>query len=500
MTAGDSEFWEEQRRIPRWQGGDGGRRPQPFRFRRLSRQPARTHLRPSPPVRGAVDGDGDEGEELRPPFLDPYEVLMDPGDPAFVDVGRLLWTLVATQWSWIDRRVENISLSGERSFRRHMSIDCRVPPDVADLVGELGFGRFFVPLRFVSKQPLLAFDLRLGDRSVPLMTHRQSALAAEAVLRAAVEELPHPLTPEVAAAIKLVASDEDDSAVDALELLGLTEPGRVGESATPAELAHWALTTFDTNYLLLADVGLGDIGRRTIFKVTQEVGPTMRGAQDLPLRSAIAWQPTSFVFETPSVTATSSYHFQFDAPDGLVVTGGELFGTDSRSDGPPPRRRFGSSASQGSVLGLHANREEIPVADTFSAEVLVRPSPDGLLRSSAVSSSFSTVLLVLGALMSSRMDSSRVEASTAVLLVVPGVVSTFLARPGEHYWVSRLLRGVRALTLLSAITVYLAAAVLVTGLAEGAFRGYFLGFAAVSAVPSVALVVASRRGRFYGWS
>lgn len=472
---------------------DQGWRATPQPFRRLSsRTSARSHLTTWASPR--------EPERIRPPSLDPYEVLMDPAHPAFADVGRLLWTLVATQWSWIDRRVENISLSGERSFRRHMSIDCRVPPEVADLVGDLGFGRFFVPLRFVSKHPLLAFDLRLGDRSVPLLTRRQSVLAAETVLWAAVEQVGHPLTPEVADAIARVSSDEEHSAAAAISLLGLTEPGRTGETATPAELAHWALSTFDTNYLLLADVGLGDIRRRTIFKVTQEVGPTMRGAADeLPVRSAVAWQPTSFVFETPSVTATSSYHFQFDAPDGLVVTGGELFGVRTGDSGSP-RRTFGSSASQGSVLGLHAAREEVPAADTYSAEVLVRPSPDGLLRSSAVSSCFSTGLLFLAALLADRIDSTRVDASTALLLVLPGIVSTFLARPGEHYWVSRLLRGVRILTLISAVTVYLAAAVLVTGVADGQVRGYWLAFALVSTLPSVALLVASRRGRSYGWT
>jgi len=66
--------------------------------------------------------------------------------------------------------------------------------------------------------------------------------------------------------------------------------------------------------------------------------------------------------------------------------------------------------------------------------------------------------------------------------------------------VSRLLRGVRVLTLISAVTVYLAAAVLVTGVADGSIRPLWAGFAVISAFPSVALVVASRRGRFYGWS
>ena len=472
---------------------------------RLSRRRMVRRAVPPPPPAAKSGGRGDRtlwvpGTEhfAARPDLDPYLVLMEPDHPAFVDLGRLLWTLVATQWSWIDRRVENVSLSGERSFRRHMSIDCRVPPAVVDLAEELGFTRFFVPLRFVTKQPLLAFDLRLGERSVPLLTRRQNTMACQAVLRAALEDADLPINADVVTAIEHVCSDERPGAEHTLRLLELTEAGRPGVDATPLELAHWAVTTLDTNYLLLADVGLGELRRRNIFKVTQEVGPTMRGMQELPLRSGIAWQPTSFVFETPSVTATSSYHFQFEAPDGLVVAGGGLFG---RVDGVPERLTFGTTAVQGSVLGLHAAADDVPPADDYHAEVLVRPSPDGLLRSSAVSACFSTVLLVLAALLADRIEQTEVDASTALLLVLPGVVSTFLARPGEHYWVSRLLRGVRVLTLISAVTVYLAAATLVTGVAPGgSLRALWAVFAVISAVPSVALVVASRRGGLYGWS
>ncbi|MGH9117646.1 MAG: hypothetical protein ACRD0A_07125, partial [Acidimicrobiales bacterium] len=83
------EFWEERRRIPRWQGGDGGRRRQPPRYRRLSGPAARSHLRPfAAPRPLVVEADDDD----RPPDLDPYEVLMEPANPAFADVGRLLWT------------------------------------------------------------------------------------------------------------------------------------------------------------------------------------------------------------------------------------------------------------------------------------------------------------------------------------------------------------------------------------------------------------------------
>jgi hypothetical protein len=131
--------------------------------------------------------------------------------------------------------------------------------------------------------------------------------------------------------------------------------------------------------------------------------------------------------------------------------------------------------------------------------VLVRPSPDGLLRACAVSAGFSTVLLFLAALFASRFDRHSLDASIALLLVLPGVVSTLLARPGEHHLVSRLLRGVRVLTLASAVTVYFAAAVVVAGVSGHALQKWWFALAAVSAIPSVVLGIAVQRCRLHRW-
>jgi hypothetical protein len=232
------------------------------------------------------------------------------------------------------------------------------------------------------------------------------------------------------------------------------------------------------------------------------------------------------------VTAASSYHFQFVAPDGMVIAGGGMFGTTDEPDAAatpplpePPlrglvrslghgptgpgsrevtagrptsdlsRSAFGTSASQGSVLGLNTHIADVPEADSYSVEVLVCPSPDGLLRACAVSAAFSAILLFLAAAFSHRLDGGRLDASIALLLVLPGVISTLLARPGEHHLVSRLLRGVRLLTLSSAICLYFAAAVVVAGVAGSALRSWWLALAVVSAVPAVLLGVAVRRCR-----
>lgn len=498
--------------------------------------------------------------------LDIYDVLEDPEDPAFRDLGGLLWTLVATPWDWIDRRVETVTLVGERRFRRHMSIDCRVPPAVVEVAAELGLDRFFVPLRLVAERPLLSFDLALDGLPVPSLTRPQNTLAERAVLEAAVEQLGRPLTADVVGSIADVTTVGVAAASRLLAQLGLSaerEPGVVSVEA----LVRWAITTMDRSFLLLADVPLEAVRHRTLFKVAEELGPDISAR--LPLPSEIAWKPTQFVFDAQDVVATDSYHFQFIAPDGLMVAGGEMLatsapvtvplppmpprlvvaepepepetsrpegsapgadepdtdgtpaGTRDRPDHPPApdavtvedahpvlvdrdlggpdsplhTLRFGSTACQGQVLGVNAHLDAVPDAEDYSVEVRLIPSPDGLLRAAAVSACFSTVLLFLAALFVHRIDRASLQSSTALLLVLPGVVSTWIIRPGEHSLVARLLRGTRVLLLMSATTVYIAAAVVLGGLSQGWLRAIWLVLAACASVPAVALSVAVRRCR-----
>lgn len=431
-----------------------------------------------------------------PPELHLYEVLEDPDHPAFADLGRLLWILLSTQRSWIYRRVESVSLAGERRFLRHMSVDCLVPRPIAEAASDLGFRRFCVPLRILSKRPLLAFDLRLDDRVVPHLTRVQNEMAARAVLHAAVDQLGHPLTTEVASALDRVATTDEPAAPAALELLGLGRPGHapVGAAATTEELVRWVIRTLDDNFLLLGDVAAPRLRDRMVFKVTHEFGLSIAWP---PLRPSIAWEPTSLVFDAPDVVAASSYHFQFFAPEGLMVAGGELFGTNREpsdaAERGDERLPFGVSESHASGLGLNVQAGAVPEADTYNAEILLQPSPDGLLRTSAVSACVSTALLGLATAFAHRFDGPQVDASTTLLLVLPGIVSTYLARPGEHRLVSRILLGARAMLFSSALTLYIAAAILVAGVTGGGLRTTWLVLTIASAVPAGALVNAVRR-------
>jgi hypothetical protein len=105
------------------------------------------------------------------------------------------------------------------------------------------------------------------------------------------------------------------------------------------------------------------------------------------------------------------------------------------------------------------------------------------------------VLLFIATIIANDINKTQVDSSAALLLVLPGVISTYLARPGEHHLVSRMLLGVRTLTVVSAMIVYLAAAVVVTDVAPGLVREIWGGLAVLAAIPATALTVAVRRCR-----
>lgn len=379
----------------------------------------------------------------------------------------------------------------ERHFRRHMSVDCRVPPEIVAYADELELDRFVVPLRFVMRQSLLAFDLSLGNLPVPLLTREQNIMATRALLHAAVEQ--HGIEPnaDVQEMLANVASADVPAADEALELLGLRSVD-VAASTVEEDLLRWAIATFDRNYLLLADVPLATVRNRTVFKITQELTypPARLRLTRAQLRTRIGWDPVSLLFDTPDVTTAESYHFQFIPPDGLAISDGALLASGG-NDEPVV---FGTKASRSSVLGLNAHATDVPPGDSYRALVQVRPSPDGLLRASAASAALSTALLLLAATVADRVNvDTQIGPSTALLLVIPGVLSTFLARPGEHSLAAHALRGVRTLTLLSAVTTYLAAALLVLDMADSALRLGWLALGVVSAIPAIGLVVAARR-------
>jgi hypothetical protein len=367
--------------------------------------------------------------------------------------------------------------------------------------------RFPVPLRFVTKQTLLSFDLRLDDVSLPMLTRAQNGEAAMSALHAAAELLPVRRTTALDEALRRVATEDSNYADCVLPMLGLQAVGRGTQAAggSTEEVVQWLVRTLDTNFLLLADVSLNTLRERQVFKVSHEED---KDDVDLTLGEWLGLRSVFFVFDAPDATAAASYHFQLIAPEGLLVEGGELFTTRTVQASPPgfwrrawaklwsvglpttceERTALGTGKAAASVIDLHLSKAELRADDeTFNAEIIMRPATAGLVRSALASTSVSSLVLWVGMLLLDRLDGRQVEAATTLLLVLPGGVSTFLARPGEHVLVSQLLRGTRCLALLNGFCMFVAAATLVLGVTGDALFWWWVALAWVSVATAALL-------------
>src|SRR6476661_4212015 len=84
---------------------------------------------------------------------------------------------------WINRRVEGITFVDERTVRRRVSVDLRVP-DVAPILfsGE-DAGRRILPVACMRRKSLLNFDLRdISNQSIPLLGLRETQAFTTAML------------------------------------------------------------------------------------------------------------------------------------------------------------------------------------------------------------------------------------------------------------------------------------------------------------------------------
>jgi hypothetical protein len=111
--------------------------------------------------------------------------------PELTDEERALgyqsWRLIGDWRAWTKRRVESIEYETATSIRRRVSVDVRLKPDFfGNPVVRWGEDYIhYVPIAQLRKHRLVRFDLRdEGDRALPLITKRQNAAIAAAMLTA----------------------------------------------------------------------------------------------------------------------------------------------------------------------------------------------------------------------------------------------------------------------------------------------------------------------------
>jgi hypothetical protein len=258
---------------------------------------------------------------------------------------------------------------------------------------------------------------------------------------------------------------------------------------------------------MLADVGgLDQLKRRRIVKFAYDQ-PTRTNPGEATLATELALKPLGVRLPLPAVPSASSSHFEFLVPDGLAISAAWLY--------PDPRRTqllaqsLTAPGQDPSPLVHLSYREPAPVNEVAEAFVHVRPVASGPLRAARWITTSAAVLLTILYVVAGRLlapatgvggatpRSTNLGIPVTLLLVVPGLAAALLGRPGEHVMASSRLRGVRLLSILMSVLLFVSAGFLVLGDDADTLRAVSLAFALVAGWAALLLWCAERlcRGR-----
>lgn len=191
----------------------------------------------------------------------------------------------------------------------------------------------------------------------------------------------------------------------------------------------------------------------------------------------------------------SSFHFEVECPPGLEISTAEIWAQSTEGQDYTETRN-------GPTPVVHLYLSDIPSGSWALATIRIQPERRGLLRSALLITLGTAILLATGSLFPKQLQAVQSAGSGgSLLLAVPGIIAAFIARPGEHQFVSRILLWLRGAVVISGVCSYAAALALATDLHPSAmsWAWAFLGLIAWVAALAVAggfLQVLSRYSQF----
>lgn len=417
------------------------------------------------------------------------------------------------KWSgWVHRRVETIYFESAETHRRRVSVDFTLPLGLqTPLAAGTGEEVHLTPLTLLKKRPLTNFDLRdEGGSALPLLTKERNGLLAAAFLAGLAsiaapaklkEEHGERPPPDIDhALLRLALANAENTSIVERELdpkAGPSEASRTWRAFLLKEEQFLAFAhVLALNYLVVVPLH-GPPGTRRIVKlaydeprttrsaypkntairrarrrllgwiVGEPVGPRrIRERRPGGLRRGLGFRSDVRVIEAPAVSYGSSYHLEFVAPDGLIVTRGDLVPLAGETPVTSAIRSLKRSRRRAQ---LYLPRNVLSVGGATSPGLIqglgfvhLRPPPETLVRATTLLAGFTTAILLFVALRwASLVDNAGVVPG--LLLIVPAGLAALITRSSEASITTQLLLGIRIAAILAALCAYVAAAILVGG-------------------------------------
>lgn len=375
-----------------------------------------------------------------------------------LSLGGAIYILYLGPDEWIHRRVESVEFVDAWSLRRAVSLDISIPDETL-----IGYESLEVlPLSLLEKDVLVDFDL-LGNsgEALPLLTRKENThiawstlvAAAHFHLTEAMSTDSVDLEPALLDDLQTLAGGDGKVAREVLGRLANHDGSSdqiaiLGSDSGFMRLAH----DLAANFLLLTP-NEWEPGERRLFKFSYTTTVEARSDRSWQrFAGQMGWTPTQFDFDVPSAGESESYHFEFTAPPELAVWNIEsvVF------DGDELWSRKGKIAGN----KAHAYMPETSVNSDAVVSLWLWATRSGLLRSGLVTAALCAGVLFFF-LFIAGLPATPVDASTPILLAIPGLVSAFIVRPGEHRLATDLLLGIRLQIGVAGAAAYLSALLVV---------------------------------------
>ncbi len=390
---------------------------------------------------------------LETPVLGPWQLDRNLGNSMFL--------LLSGSDRWVHRKVEHVAFLNESFVTRRVTVDFTLPPHAQADSEEAAY----VPLGLLKKAPPFEnFDSNLEDgTTVPILTRAQSDYVSWCVLAAAVEAVTgRPATDQVLKVLKEIAETDAITPSEAFaEFRKLPERGALEDPVFQMLLADLA-----ASFILMAVLPANSDKRRVVkYSYVEAIAVrSMRGSAKV--FGLLAWRARRFRFLVPGIGQGASYHFECRSPEGLVVCRGRLAAefkdVSMKDEVPKPHATVPPNREW-----IHLYLRNCSRFAAGAAQVELQPPRAGLIRRAFLIAGFNAVLMTLGAVffphVSERVKGQSVDAGVAVLLVAASLVTAYVARPGENRLTSTMLFGVRLVTFLSGLVIYVAAVTLIVG-------------------------------------
>jgi hypothetical protein len=398
---------------------------------------------------------------------------------------------------WVHRRVETFDFVDAGVVRRRLTVDFTLPPELPTPFTVDGKPLTLVPLTMIPRRPGLRgqgdggpmhFDLRNNvGQALPLLTEREHSLLTAAALMLYAREvmeawqapwLVRELRGDLGAALSRIPYRSFAQNVAGLrELLNPRSPEWRASPLRAYPRSRLArdpdfcdfLALVAGNSVTMAPV-IGGLGERQVIKLCydQRLDPRSR-VKASRRASALEWlgyAPKTATLDVPLAGGAEAQHFQLALPLNLELTqvafsawqAAELT-RDSVYGEPLPEPAY-REFIRGFDTRAHVYIPSARAQVSGTVQVGIRAERRGILTGTVVAGA-----LVGGALIgywrfADRAINGASTAGIAALLLAPGLVAAYLARPGEHAIVRRLLVFPRVVMATSAALTLIAAAML----------------------------------------